>query len=168
MSNRGEQSSIVATKKVNGYRLDQYCAGRVIASFVGSFLFCHQRKMRVTWRNAACPHMPESLVDFRIRGNFGGSILELRHTVPPVRRRFPLVSAAMERFASQAGIDSAFFIVAANTAPHFSHLGNLLLAAICAALPRRLSSCHSVRPSRACLHKRYAFLSQLCLIGIEL
>ena len=41
------ESSIVATKNANGYRLDQYRAGRVIASFVGSFLFCHQRKMRL-------------------------------------------------------------------------------------------------------------------------
>ena len=79
MPDQMEGSRIVASKKADGYRLDQYCAGRVIASFVGSFLFCHQRKLRVTWRNAACPHMPESLVDFRIRGNFGGSILELRH-----------------------------------------------------------------------------------------
>jgi hypothetical protein len=79
MPGEGGESSIVATKKANGYILDQYRAGRVIASFVGSFLFCHQRKMRLTWRNAACPEGPESLVDFRIRGNFGGSILELRH-----------------------------------------------------------------------------------------
>jgi hypothetical protein len=73
------ESSIVATKNANGYRLDQCRAGRVIASFVGSFLFCHQRKMRLTWRNAARLDVEESLIDFRIRGNFGGSILELRH-----------------------------------------------------------------------------------------
>ena len=73
------ESSIVATKKANGYRLDQYCGGRVIASFVASFLFCHQRKMRLTWHNAARTDLPESLIDFRIRGNFGSSILELRH-----------------------------------------------------------------------------------------
>jgi hypothetical protein len=75
----GERSSIVAIKKTDGYRLDQYRSGRVISSFVASFLFCHQRKMRLTWRNAACPDLPDSLVDFRIRGNFGGCILELRH-----------------------------------------------------------------------------------------
>lgn len=79
MPSEGKDSSIVATKKANGYCLDQYRAGRVIASFVGSFLFCHQRKMRLTWRNATCPDAVESLVDFRIRGNFACSILELRH-----------------------------------------------------------------------------------------
>lgn len=79
MPGEGGESLIVATKKANGYRLDQYRASRVIASFVGSFLFCHQRKMRLTWRNAACPDAAESLLDFRIRGNFAGSILELRH-----------------------------------------------------------------------------------------
>ncbi len=102
--NHGEQSSIVATKKVNGYRLDQYCAGRVIASFVGSFLFCHQRKMRLTWHNAVCPHVQESLVDFRIRGNFGGSILELRHTALQSAGDFlwyrQLWSASLPRLAS--------------------------------------------------------------------
>lgn len=104
MSNHGEQSSIVATKNANGYRLDQYCAGRVIASFVGSFLFCHQRKMRVTWRNAVCPDVAESFLDFRIRGNFGGSILELRHTALHSAGDFlwyqQLWSASLPRLAS--------------------------------------------------------------------
>jgi hypothetical protein len=80
MPDQTEDSQVVATKKADGFRLDQCRTGRVIASFTGSFLFCHQRKMRLTWRNAACPDEAESLVDFRIRGNFGGSILELRHT----------------------------------------------------------------------------------------
>jgi hypothetical protein len=98
------ESSIVASKKVNGYRLDQYRAGRIISSFVGSFLFCHQRKMRLTWRNAACPGVAESLVDFRIRGNFGGSILELRHVAIPSADDFlwhqQLWGASLPRLAS--------------------------------------------------------------------
>jgi hypothetical protein len=81
LSGHVEGSQTVATKTADGYRLDQYRAGRVVASFVGSFLFCHQRKMRLSWRNVARPDVEESLVDFRIRGNFGGCILELRHMV---------------------------------------------------------------------------------------
>ncbi len=104
MPGEGGESSIVATKKANGYRLDQYRAGRVIATFVGSFLFCHQRKMRLTWHNAVCPHVQESLVDFRIRGNFGGSILELRHTALQSAGDFlwyrQLWSASLPRLAS--------------------------------------------------------------------
>jgi hypothetical protein len=104
MPGEGGESSIVATKKVNGYRLDQYRSGRVITSFVGSFLFCHQRKMRLTWRNAACPDVAESLVDFRIRGNFAGSILELRHMAIPSAGDFfwhqQLWSASLPRLAS--------------------------------------------------------------------
>jgi hypothetical protein len=104
MPGEGRESSIVATKKVNGYRLDQYRAGHVIASFVGSFLFCHQRKMRLTWRNAACPDAAESLLDFRIRGNFAGSILELRHTAISSAGEFfwhqQLWSASLPRLAS--------------------------------------------------------------------
>jgi hypothetical protein len=104
MPDEAEGSQIVATKKGDGYRLDQYRAGRVISSFVGSFLFCHQRKMRLTWCNAACPDLPESLVDFRIRGNFGGSILELRHTALYSTRDFlwyqQLWSASLPRLAS--------------------------------------------------------------------
>jgi hypothetical protein len=104
MPGHGEGSQIVATKTADGYRLDQYRAGRVIASFVGSFLFCHQRKMRLTWRNTACPDLPESLVDFRIRGNFGGSILELRHMSLQSAGEFlwhqQLWSASLVRLAS--------------------------------------------------------------------
>jgi hypothetical protein len=100
----GGESPIRATKKANGYRLDQYCAGRVIASFVGSFLFCHQRKMRLTWHNAARTDLPESLIDFRIRGNFGSSILELRHMALQSADDFfwyqQLWSASLPRLAS--------------------------------------------------------------------
>jgi hypothetical protein len=80
MPDQGSESSIVATQKANGYRLDHCRGRRVIASVVGSFLCCHQRKMRMLWCAAWCPELAESLVDFRIRGNFGSSILELRHT----------------------------------------------------------------------------------------
>jgi hypothetical protein len=101
---QAEDSRIVVTKRADGYRLNQYRAGRVIASFVGSFLFCHQRKMRLTWRNAASLDVAESLVDFRIRGNFGGSILELRHTAFQSARDFlwhrQLWAASLPRLAS--------------------------------------------------------------------
>ena len=80
MPNQAEDSRIVASKSADGFRLDQVRAGCSIASFLGSFLFCHQRKMRLTWRKVAAMEMTESMVDFRIRGNFAGSILELRHT----------------------------------------------------------------------------------------
>jgi hypothetical protein len=104
MPGEGGESSIVATKKANGYRLDQHRAGCVTTSFVGSFLFCHQRKMRLTWRNTAYADLPESLVDFRIRGNFGGSILELRHTALQSAVDFiwyqQLWSASLPRLAS--------------------------------------------------------------------
>lgn len=80
MPNQGAGSSIVALHEGNGYRLDHCQSGRVIASIIGSFLCCHQRKVRMLWRNSARLEPAESLVDFRIRGNFGSSILELRHT----------------------------------------------------------------------------------------
>ena len=80
LPNHADDSRIVASKRADGYRLNQVRAGRSIASFVGSFLFCHRRKMRLSWRDEAIPEMNESLVDFRIRGNFASSVLELRHT----------------------------------------------------------------------------------------
>ncbi len=83
LPNQAEDSRIVASKSADGYRLDQIRAGRSIASFFGSFLFCHQRKMRLTWRKVTAVDIAESLVDFRIRGNFASSILELRHTGLP-------------------------------------------------------------------------------------
>lgn len=88
MPDRTADSQIVVSKRADGYRLDQVRAGSSVASFVGSFLFCHQRKMRLSWRDVADPGMTESLVDFRIRGNFASSILELRHTALPSAREF--------------------------------------------------------------------------------
>jgi len=80
MPDQAEGSSIVASKWANGYRLDHWRAGRVVTSIIGSFFFCHQRKKRLSWRNVGRPNFAESLVDFRIRGNFGSSVLELRQT----------------------------------------------------------------------------------------
>lgn len=104
MPGEERELSIVASKNANGFRLDQIHSGHVIASFVASFLFCHHRKMRLTWRNAACPDPPESLLDFRIRGNFGGCILELRHLGLQSAGEFlwyqQLWSASLPRLAS--------------------------------------------------------------------
>ena len=80
MPDQTEGSSIVISKRPNGYGLDHWRAGRVVTSIIGSFLFCHLRKMRLSWRNVCRPNFAESLVDFRIRGNFGSSVLELRQT----------------------------------------------------------------------------------------
>ncbi|MGA2908720.1 MAG: hypothetical protein ABSE36_13540 [Terracidiphilus sp.] len=88
LPNHSKDSRIIASKSADGYRLDQIRAGCSIASFVGSFLFCHQRKIRLSWRDVADPGMTETLVDFRIRGNFASSILELRHTALPSDREF--------------------------------------------------------------------------------
>lgn len=80
MPDQVEGSSIVASKRSDGYGLDHWRAGRVVTSIIGSFLFCHRRKMRLSWRNTCRPNFAESFVDFRIRGNFGSSVLELRQT----------------------------------------------------------------------------------------
>ena len=80
LPDHADDSRIIASKRADGYRLDQVRDGRSIASLVASFLFCHRRKMRLSWRKLAAPEMTESVVDFRIRGNFASSILELRQT----------------------------------------------------------------------------------------
>jgi hypothetical protein len=104
MPDQSEGSRIVASKKANGYQLDHCRTGSVIASIIGSFLFCHQRKMRLSWRNATVPDTAESLVDFRIRGNFASSIIELRHTAFPSAGEFlwhrELWRASLARLAS--------------------------------------------------------------------
>jgi hypothetical protein len=73
-------SQIVASPEPNGYRLDLYAAGRVAVSFSGSYMIRRRRKMLMFWRTTRRPTCSESLVDFRLRGNFGSSILELRQT----------------------------------------------------------------------------------------
>ena len=80
MPDQAAGSRVVASQETNGYRLDHYSAGCAAVHITGSYLFCHQRKLRLFWRKI-CPHSStESLVDFRLRGNFGSSILELRHS----------------------------------------------------------------------------------------
>ncbi|MFZ0339016.1 MAG: hypothetical protein WAL45_13350 [Terracidiphilus sp.] len=73
-----------ASLEDNGYRLDYYSAHnfarRWALSIEGSFRFCHLRKMRLFWRKTSNALCVESVVDFRLRGNFGSSIVELRHT----------------------------------------------------------------------------------------
>lgn len=73
-------SSTIATQEENGFRLEHFSADRLAFKVVGSYLYCHQRKIRLFWRKMRHHAWAESLVDFRLRGNFGSSILELRHT----------------------------------------------------------------------------------------
>jgi hypothetical protein len=76
-------SHIVASQEASCYRLDHYFAGQLRTSITGSCLFCNQRKMRFSWRKEDQAISTESLVDFRLRGNSGGSILEMRHSALP-------------------------------------------------------------------------------------
>ena len=82
------ESCIAASQLTEGYRLDQRSGNHVTLSITGSFLFCHHRKMRLCWRKipglnqtqpAHANTVANTLVDFRLRGNFGSSVLELRH-----------------------------------------------------------------------------------------
>ncbi len=72
-------SRLTASQNANGFRLDHYSAGRIAVSIVGSYLSCHQRKMRLRWRRDDLRGWAQSVVDFRLRGNFRTSTLELRH-----------------------------------------------------------------------------------------
>jgi hypothetical protein len=73
-------SLTVAASQHNGYRLSHYSAHRAPLTLTGSFVFCHLRKMRLLWRKTADAYCTDSIVDFRLRGNFGSSFVELRHT----------------------------------------------------------------------------------------
>jgi uncharacterized protein YndB with AHSA1/START domain len=79
MPGQMECSRVVASPDPGGFLLNQYCAGHRAVSIKGSYLFCHQRKMRLSWRKTTDPLCAESVVDFRLRGNFASSILELKH-----------------------------------------------------------------------------------------
>jgi len=73
-----------ASSHNNGYRLDHYVAlyfgHRSALTIEGSFHFCHLRKIRLLWRKTSNTLCAESVVDFRVRGNFASSVVELRHT----------------------------------------------------------------------------------------
>jgi hypothetical protein len=79
LPDRSNDSVLHATQHTNGYQLDHCCAGRMPTRITGYFLFCHRRKMRLVWRKAHGARHHRSVVDFRIRGNFGSSVLKLRH-----------------------------------------------------------------------------------------
>lgn len=68
----------------NGYRLEHYSAScfahRSALTIDGSFHFCHLRKIRLLWRKTSNALCAESVVDFRVRGNFASSVVELRHS----------------------------------------------------------------------------------------
>jgi hypothetical protein len=80
----GPGSFTLASSEDNGYRLDHYSAHysghRSALTIKGSFHFCHLRKIRLFWRKTSNASSADSVVDFRLRGNFGSSIVELRHT----------------------------------------------------------------------------------------
>jgi hypothetical protein len=77
-----------ASSQENGYRLDHYSthysshysARGSALTIKGSFHFCHLRKIRLLWRKSSNGSCAESVVDFRLRGNFASSVVELRHT----------------------------------------------------------------------------------------
>ena len=77
-----------ASSQDNGYRLDHYSthysgrrfAHRSALTIKGSFHFCHLRKIRLLWHKTSNALCAESVVDFRLRGNFASSVVELRHT----------------------------------------------------------------------------------------
>jgi uncharacterized protein YndB with AHSA1/START domain len=73
-------SRVVASSTGNGYRLEFGSPGRVSASVTASYLSRHRRKMRLTWRKKAKATLFESVVDLRLQGNFGSSILKVRHS----------------------------------------------------------------------------------------
>jgi hypothetical protein len=73
-----------ATLQDNGYRLDHYSThysaqGSAI-TIKGSFHYRHLRKIRLLWHKTTDAACAESVVDIRVRGNFGSSVVELRHT----------------------------------------------------------------------------------------
>ncbi|HEY1803797.1 MAG TPA: hypothetical protein VGG45_04900 [Terracidiphilus sp.] len=79
MPDHTPSSRLLASPDANGYRLDYFSANHISVSIFCSYLSCHQRKMRLHWRRNCHQGPTGSIVDFRLRGNFRTSILELRH-----------------------------------------------------------------------------------------
>lgn len=72
-------AQVTAFRHQDEYRLEYLCDGRQHTSISGSYRVCRQRKVLFSWSNPGLSS-GVSLVDIRLRGNFGSSILELRHT----------------------------------------------------------------------------------------
>jgi uncharacterized protein YndB with AHSA1/START domain len=72
------KSYVSASRSENEYRLDFYTDRRLNASVIGSYLVCRHRKVVFSWRNMEAAS-GVSIVDIRLRGNFGSTIVELHH-----------------------------------------------------------------------------------------
>jgi hypothetical protein len=73
-------SFTLASSRDNGYCLEHISSQGSALTIQGAYLFCHLRKIRLFWRKTANAFCAESVVDFRLRGDFGSSVIELRHT----------------------------------------------------------------------------------------
>ena len=78
LPDRGAESYVAASRLENEYRLDFYNGRRLKASVTGSYLVCRRREVMFSWRNMEAAS-ELSIVDIRLRGSFGGTVLELYH-----------------------------------------------------------------------------------------
>ena len=80
MPGRVAGSLLVVSERENGYRLDHYAGDGTEMIIMASFVFRHQRKTRLVWWKAMKSLTTRSLVDVRLRHNYGSTVLELHHS----------------------------------------------------------------------------------------
>jgi activator of HSP90 ATPase len=78
MPGQDENGRIVVSKSCDLFRLDYHRFGKLDVSIVGSYRTCRSRRQVWNWWKNP-PNSRVSLVEFRLEGSFGSSVLRLRH-----------------------------------------------------------------------------------------
>jgi len=69
-----------AARSDQDYVIEHYCEGSPALTITGTYSACRRRNVVFSWRVDGNLSIPETEVDFRLRGNFESTTLIVRHT----------------------------------------------------------------------------------------
>ena len=68
------------SRVADGFIIDHFCGSNPPIRIAGTYLMCLRRKLAFTWSVSGPCIRPSSFADIRLSGDFGKSILRLRHS----------------------------------------------------------------------------------------
>lgn len=69
-----------ASRVADGFIIDHFCDSKPPIRIAGTYLMCLRRKLAFTWSVSGPCIRPSSFADIRLSGDFGRSILRLKHS----------------------------------------------------------------------------------------
>jgi uncharacterized protein YndB with AHSA1/START domain len=80
MPDQDSNCHLAAVRMDQSFRIDRYSNRGIDVSIVGCYRVCRRSKLHFTWQKNGPAHTPASLVQIRLHGDFGSSILHLLHS----------------------------------------------------------------------------------------